>query len=411
MPVQRQGWTDPTAAQSDLDRYRRKSDNALGTQAPTTAYDPRDSDEQRNATGLARDAALGNAPSAAQIQMKQGTEQAIAGQMAAAASATGGARAQAAAQHQAAAQGAALSQQNVANTAALRANEMAQARQAYIGAAGQQRQQGAQETQFMTDAELRQRGMNYGRESAYLGAETALRQGQTQATMKEWEIEQQQNQARKEQETGIISGVVGAAGAAAGMMASDVRAKGDISIAGYDDDPWDTRPANSASVQNANASKMSRWQDKAKGWQSQQAQDEAAKANESKMYQQGGQRIAQGLAPAATAAFQAMSDERTKTNRGSRELDGLLDALGDSASTYKYKDPVNEPTDEPTGGRYAGVMAQRLEDVPGLGTQLVKETPRGKAIEGRAMLSALAAGMGRQQQEIDDLKKRRARHG
>jgi len=102
--------------------------------------------------------------------------------------------------------------------------------------------------------------------------------------------------------------------------------------------------------------------------------------------------------PPGVQAMRVTSDENAKTGKAP-VADAFLDALADSASTYRYKDPRHEPTSAPTGGRYLGVMAQRLEQVPDVGKQIVKDTPDGKKLEGGALMSALAAGLGRLQQK------------
>lgn len=71
--------------------------------------------------------------------------------------------------------------------------------------------------------------------------------------------------------------------------------------------------------------------------------------------------------------------------------------------TYKYKDPSNEPTSEPNGGRYLGVMAQNVEQAPEIGRQIVKDTPRGKVLEGGALMSAMAGGLGRLHERVSQL--------
>jgi hypothetical protein len=82
-------------------------------------------------------------------------------------------------------------------------------------------------------------------------------------------------------------------------------------------------------------------------------------------------------------------------------IDAFNKALADSAATYRYSNPAQEPRSTPTGGKYAGIMAQALEKVPEIGPQLVSNTPRGKAIETQAVQSAQLAGQGRQQQQLD----------
>lgn len=103
------------------------------------------------------------------------------------------------------------------------------------------------------------------------------------------------------------------------------------------------------------------------------------------------------------------SDARAKTDmKGGAVLDDLLGAFRDSASTYEYKNPANQPTSEPAPGkRFAGVMAQAVERVPEIGKSIVTDTPGGKVLEGPALESALAAAVGRQQQQIDAMKRRR----
>jgi hypothetical protein len=90
-----------------------------------------------DALGQLRSAALGQQPSAAEIQEKRGVSDAMHAQLAAAAGARGGAYAQAAAQQQAVSAGADIQSRGVADAASIRANEMAQARGAYSGAANQ----------------------------------------------------------------------------------------------------------------------------------------------------------------------------------------------------------------------------------------------------------------------------------
>jgi hypothetical protein len=107
-------------------------------------------------------------------------------------------------------------------------------------------------------------------------------------------------------------------------------------------------------------------------------------------------------APPATPPPGAIpSDER-----GKDAVDHFLDATTRSASTYRYKHPSLEPTDRPTGGTYAGVMAQDMEMVPALGPQLVKDGPRGKYLEGGATMSALLAASGKLNARDQELERR-----
>lgn len=107
------------------------------------------------------------------------------------------------------------------------------------------------------------------------------------------------------------------------------------------------------------------------------------------------------------------SDERAKDGmyRGpmheATEADHFLAHL--HPYTYKYKDPSYEPTNEPTGGHYLGVMAQDVEQTPGIGRQIVKDTPRGKMLEGGALMSAMAGGLGRLHERVSALEGSRGR--
>lgn len=96
--------------------------------------------DQAGALQLVREAAMGNAPSEAAYMMQRGLDQAVAGQQSAAGSARGAA-ALANAQGNMAANQANLQNQAFTQAGQLRANEMAQARGAYGGLAGQMRQQ------------------------------------------------------------------------------------------------------------------------------------------------------------------------------------------------------------------------------------------------------------------------------
>lgn len=102
------------------------------------------------------------------------------------------------------------------------------------------------------------------------------------------------------------------------------------------------------------------------------------------------------------------SDERLKTGvvRGGL-MSNFLDTLAHSRATYKYKNPADEPRSIPTGGRYAGVMAQDLERVPEIGHQLIIDTPHGKYVDQKTMTSALSAGLGEIHERVRRLEGRR----
>lgn len=112
----------------------------------------------------------------------------------------------------------------------------------------------------------------------------------------------------------------------------------------------------------------------------------------------------QMLASAGNGAVS--SDERGKNVGGSfgSEADAFLEHL--HPYTYRYKDPSQEPSSQPTGGHYLGVMAQDVEQAPGIGRQIVKDTPRGKVLEGGALMSAMAGGLGRLNERMSMLEGR-----
>lgn len=93
--------------------------------------------QQQGALDMMQGAAMGTAPSAAQMQMQQGIQQSTAAQQAMGNSARGGPGAWAAAQRGAMSNAAQMNQAGVGQSAMLRAQEMAQARGAYAQALGQ----------------------------------------------------------------------------------------------------------------------------------------------------------------------------------------------------------------------------------------------------------------------------------
>lgn len=116
-----------------------------------------------------------------------------------------------------------------------------------------------------------------------------------------------------------------------------------------------------------------------------------------------------GIGPAAKDGAAAinprtLSDERIKHDVEDASPGNSADAFLSTLKpyTYAYDRPEDEPTDEPSGGRYLGVMAQNVERGP-TGRTLVRETPAGKAIEGPAALSAMLAGVGRMHERVSQL--------
>lgn len=85
---------------------------------------------------------------------------------------------------------------------------------------------------------------------------------------------------------------------------------------------------------------------------------------------------------------------------GTTEVDNFLGAA--KPFSYKYKNPADSPSQDPSkaGGRWLGTMAQSLERDP-YGKQVVENTPHGKILEMKPLVSALTAGAGRLHERVD----------
>lgn len=205
-PVQSQAPLPPPSAnsppqQSEVDRWRNLSNGdvdrwrQMGTAGPQGAtVNTGQSDASRayqmqgmgqmqgamsqtqGAVNLARQAATGSAPSAAEIYGGKMIDDSINSQMAMANSARGGPAAVAAAQRQAAFQGAQTQQGGARDLAAMRANEMAQGREQYLGATGQL----AGEANAYTGAAGSVRGQDYQQAYGQAGFDDAAQARQQQ---------------------------------------------------------------------------------------------------------------------------------------------------------------------------------------------------------------------------------------
>jgi hypothetical protein len=109
----------------------------------------------------------------------------------------------------------------------------------------------------------------------------------------------------------------------------------------------------------------------------------------------------------AMAQPQVRSDEkmkqlgRMKGPANENIADAFMNRL--DPHTYRYISKSDEPVSTPTGGRFLGVLAQDVEKTPEIGRQIVRDTPRGKVLEGGAMMSAMAGGLGRLNQRVRQL--------
>lgn len=147
--------------------------------------------QQEQALDLQRQAALGQAPSVAQQQMQAGLDQAMRSQESMRASARG-ASGLALADYNAAANIAAQQQQVGVQSSILRAQEMAQARDAYMsGASGirgmdyQSAQQAAGMAQYQADNQMKQREMNDRYALGLYGASEGVRAAQMQGNLQQ----------------------------------------------------------------------------------------------------------------------------------------------------------------------------------------------------------------------------------
>jgi hypothetical protein len=324
--------------------------------ANTNAAQVNGADRTANAGYLQSLDALGSSSTAASGMLQAGTNAANASALSLARASGGNAAQQAAALRQA--------QQQQATNITGAGNQAAQL-QAQQAASAAQMQGGVLAGQQAAD--LQQQQTNAGIGTQYLGS-------QLQASGQDLGAQESNNEINSgnfNTAQGINAGIAGqntqansqmlggVAGAAAGaMMMSDMNAKASIEPAGG---PTPPDP------------------------QQQQEQEQE---------QQGRSMFLKGLSQ--------LSDEDVKGSRspGTNAADQFLSTL--KPYTYEYKRSEDEPTDDPHGGRYLGIMAQNVERGP-TGDTLVRDTPRGKAIEGAPSMSAALAGIGRLHERLSAL--------
>lgn len=235
------------AAQQQANYYKNNAEQAQYREAAQADYTATEEDraralamrgQQEQALDLQRQAALGQAPSVAQQQMAAGLDQAMRSQESMRASARG-ASGLALADYNAAANVAAQQQQVGVQSSILRAQEMAQARDAYMsGASGirgmdyQAAGQAAGMAQYQTDNQMKQREMNdryaLGMYSAEEGVRAAQMQGnlaQQSAMMNAYQERERLAQAAKAGQAaatmqGIQMGLGGVTGAASALASA-----------------------------------------------------------------------------------------------------------------------------------------------------------------------------------------------
>lgn len=215
---------------------QRKAATADLTEANTDLAAARAGRSQMvDAAAMAKQAALGQGPSAAQQLLQRGSDQAIAAQAAAAAGARGNPAAQAAAQRAAMGQMANVQGNTATDMAALRAKEQqagmdlyAQQTAALTAAASRERGLGLQQGQMGLESELRQRALNDAQQQAAYELQHQQRTAQQQGNIvsEQMKANLRNANASREQEGGenLLSGIASMAGAA---LLSDTQAKKD----------------------------------------------------------------------------------------------------------------------------------------------------------------------------------------
>jgi hypothetical protein len=370
--------------------YAGLADAATNRQAPQ--IDQRFSNYDRelslnNLAGLKQTAEGGGAAQqAVQGQFNQNLGQSMASSNALAASARGGGPGLAAAQNAAITGNANAVGQSAQAAGVARAQLANQAQMQYGQLSGQQQGMDAQLAGQQAGLQAGQNALNQTGQLGFYGLGNNLMEGQLSADSAKYGTDVNAATAKyaaDQQMTGqIIGGGTSAAGGfLGGSVGSDINMKSGIAPAG------------------ASGGLMSSATPYAK-----HALSEGTKARSP-------MNLMAGLPPNATptASLQSMpmqpmaaqqspmmvSDGNLKSEvrpGGDTEADRFLATM--KPFSYRYDNPAHEPTDSPTGGRYLGIMAQNAERGP-TGDTIVKETPAGKALEGRALMSAMAAGEGR----------------
>lgn len=241
-----------SGAERDVARYQSMGAQAAGRAAPQSQFQGANygmadqaRGEQASALQMQRQAAMGNAPSRAELLQGKVTDDAINSQMALAASARGGPGAQALAARMAGTNAATMQQAGARDLSALRADEMARARGEYMqGATGirgqdvQQSQYDAsaanQSNQFNAQAQLASRGQNDAQQMGYekLGfgvnqADMAGRDAQAARDQHAGEFGAAQDTHKDDRLWDLGTKVVGGIFGGAGGLLSDKNAKED----------------------------------------------------------------------------------------------------------------------------------------------------------------------------------------
>lgn len=334
-----------------------------------------------NSLALLQGAAQGTAPSAAQAQLQSGKDQAIATQQAMANS--GNLSQMISGQKTAMDNAANLTQQAANQSAQLRAQEMATARQSYATGAGQQAVQAGTNAGLQNNLANTQVGL-YNTQAnnalGFSGASNAANVGAVSGATGGLGIQQTAQNQAQDQQAQAAGGMLNGIGSAA-MMMSDEDSKTDVQS---------DRPARAKGL-----SDFFRNENKPSDDAPKQEQDQPTKASgygDDDPRKQRAQQIKAGF----------MSDEDTKKDikQGSM-LHAFLDKI--EPVTYEYKEPTGEMGKTP--GTHMGIIAQDVEKAPG-GDSMVIDTPEGKAIDmasAMGMLMAAAADSHERMSSLEEL--------
>lgn len=428
----------PGAAAAQQGQYSENAANAYGaggrTGAAPTINNAQQAQDQNNAYGTyAQQNGLANTfqgmldgtgPNLAQAQMNASTDQSISAQMAMANSSKGG-LASALASRNASQMGASM-QQNAAQQSmigTIQQQQMAAGQlnslynnqgQLALGEQNLNQQNALAQAQLQAGQNQLNQGYDLGEQGlsqqlgiAQMGAQMSGQQLLSSNQLASQGQGLQQGEFNAGQNQSMFSGAL-AAGAGALMM-SDMLSKTNVSPAGASspaNPDMGTLALNMPPPPTAQeVSSANQVADQASLQQSAQKQGGMG-AMMSGFAQMGAGAGGGGLAQIPMGAYgqSFLSDEDAKTRipGGLTDADRFLASL--KPATYQYRDPRNEPTDHPTGDRYLGIMAQDVAKSPTGGT-IVKDTPRGKAIEQMPALSAVMAGLGRLNERLSSLER------
>lgn len=466
--------TDPYAVQRNNFAYGGYENGAndatarlqgMGAQAQQRGLDPAMQAQQEQArqyqnlaAGGYIDAMRGRTPSVAQLQMQQGLQQAQQNAQSMAAGARGGGANQAAAMRSALQANAGMAGQTNAQSAQLRAQEMADARAGLLGAGNAMRG-----GDFQNQGQyLQNRGANdqYQTNMEQLGMQTQLGNMQSMGRSEELQAQQAQhgqdlalkqsqgnnaaNSSLLDKAAGAVTGIVG------GLFKSDERGKTGISPFKLDDvSSMDSRDSSNfdskknimagigqADVDEGGVGSVS----KDRGVDASGAPKEgllagiesaparAERTGVKSAYQldqwdprdpkantfSGGYEAlpgtkwdtGQGIDPRNMATSNYMTSDRSAKKGVRDDGNALLEfAKKLDPVSFEYKDP--EPG---MGGRMPGILAQDMEKSKA-GRQAVVETPEGKAVDIKKGLSLALATIAAMKDEIDSLKSKKSKRG